>query len=113
MDIIYRAFDGKDFNNEEECLNYENSIIHPNLFTIHFFNKDTKEDYYINKDDIYDDQVYYKADKIIIHNKDEYEDFAWLAKECGWIEFDDINTFGLWERKCHNGILSDGFWIKK
>lgn len=112
MKILYEAFDGTIFKDRDECEKYENTELHPNLFTIKFLDEN-ENPYYIRKENIYDDDVYQKAERVEINNENEYKDFAWLVEECGWCEFMDIKTPGLWERTILHGVLSDGIWEKR
>ena len=109
MEILYKAFDGMIFKDEEECIDYENIMLHPNLFTIKFLDEN-ENPYYICKEDIYDDDIYQKAEMVTIHSEDEYKDFLWLTEECGWGEFMDITSPGVWKRAILHGVLSDAIY---
>jgi hypothetical protein len=82
MKIIYQADDGKIFENEYECLEYEDGLKFPKLFSIVFFDAAGKS-YFINKNHIYDDDVYQKAEKVYIHSTAELLAFHWLAEALG------------------------------
>lgn len=114
MEILYRAVDGHIFLNEDDCYTYESTLTHQNLFTIEFFNeKDNR--YFIRRNNIFDEDVYNQAEKVIIHNIDELNDFKWLAEECGWCEFakdGDIDSPGIWVRK-ETDWTHDGVWEKE
>ncbi len=109
MKILYQSNDGLIFDSESLCLNHENSLIHSALFSIVFYNK-TNTPYKIEKKDIYNDEVYQQCEKVIIHNNKELDDFMWLAEECGWCEFEDINSTGTWIRKTNS--FNRGEWEK-
>ena len=109
MKILYQSNDGLIFNSEFLCLNHENSLIHPFLFSIVFYNK-TDTSYKIRKENLYDDEVYLECEKVIIHNREELDDFMWLVEECGWCEFEDINSIGTWIRKTND--FDEGEWEK-
>jgi len=109
MKILYQSNDGLIFDSEFLCLNHENSLIHSALFSIVFYDK-TNTPYKIRKENLYDDEVYQQCEKVIIHNHEELDDFMWLAEECGWCEFEDINSIGTWIRKTNN--FNEGKWIK-
>ena len=108
MRIIYESYDGSQFNSEEECLTYENSLKHSDLFSIVFFDR-LDRPYTIRKDNMYDDEVYYRSEKIEIHNKKELNDLLWLSEECGWCEFEQITSIGSWIRLQSN-ISQEGIW---
>ena len=64
MKIIYQAFDGKNFDNEEDCEIYEFKKIHQSLFTIDFYNEDGKRFHLSkNRDDLWNDSTYHLAEK--------------------------------------------------
>ena len=108
MKIWYESEDGILFDKEDDCYVHEQKQKHTHLNTIDFFDKENNR--YTIGDNIFDDNVYYDAERIIIHNKDEYNDFTWLADECGWAEFNLINDVGEWVREEKSW---DGKWNKK
>jgi len=113
MKIIYQAFDGKNFDNEENCEIYEFKKIHPSLFTINFYDEENKL-FRISseKDDFLNDKIYYTAEKVEIHNTAELSDFLLWSKDCGWCEFEEqINDIGFWERTTDE--VGNGIWVKK
>ena len=107
MKILYQSNDGLIFDSEFLCLNHENSLIHSSLFSIVFYNK-TNTPYKIRKENLYDDEIYQQCEKVIIHNHEELDDFIWLAEECGWCEFGNINSIGTWIRKTND--FNEGRW---
>ena len=94
---LYEAFDGKRFDNEDECMNYEAVNFHPNVFKIIFIDKDNNI-YPIDKNDIFNDNIYQKCEEIYIPNEESLKDLLWLAEECGWEEFYDFSKPGHWKR---------------
>lgn len=113
MKIIYQAFDGKNFDNEEDCEVYEFKKLHPSLFNIDFYNEEN-ELFHLSKDkdNLWNDTTYYVAEKVKIHNTAELSDFLLLSKEAGWCEFEEqINEIGLWERT--EDEVGNGIWIKR
>lgn len=110
MIILYKAFDGTIFENEQDCIYYEDKLTHIYLNKINFYTKENKE-YHINLNDLYSDDVYQNCEKVIIHDYNEFKDFRWLAEECGWCEFDDIIDFGIWTR--YEDSNRDGHWRKE
>lgn len=112
MKIIYQAFDGKNFDNEEKCEIYEFKNLHPNLFSINFYDEDNRL-FRLSKDEdkLWNDETYYKTEKVEIHNTAELSDFLLLAKECGWCEFyEQIDDVGLWTRT--EDEMRNGVWVK-
>lgn len=110
MKIWYEAKDGTFFDNEDDCYSYEQKFEHTHLNTIIFFDEKGKE--YTVGEDIFDDDVYQLANRVIIHNAEELSDFIWLSEECGWTEFFQITDVGEWIREEENW---NGYWerIKK
>lgn len=108
MKILYQADDGKLFENEWDCKEYEAKIAHPYLKNITFF---TKEDcsYFMNDDNIFSDDIYYDCWKITVHNIDELNDLIWLVDYWGWCEFKQITQPGTWGR---HEIDGRGYWVK-
>ena len=113
MKIIYQAFDGKNFENEEDCEIYEFKKLHPNLFTIDFYDAENKLFHLSkNKDNLWNDVTYYTAEKVKIHNAAELSDFLLLSKECGWCDFyEQINEIGFWERI--EDEIRNPIWVKR
>ena len=104
MKIFYQAEDGKIFDNEDECLEYEYKLKFPEIFNICFYDKDGLL-YHINEDNIFNDDYYFKAEKVNIYNKTDLIVFQKLARECGWCEFTDyITSPGTWIRKEDNRL---------
>ena len=111
MKIIYEAIDGKQFDSQTKCEEYEAIMQHTHLDTIDFYDEDN-ECYHIDYDHLFDDSVYQHAEKIRIRSAEELEDFAWLKDECGWIEFDQIKGCGLWIRQTPDNEYDMGIWKK-
>lgn len=97
MKILYQSFDGTIFEDETECYCHEMKQEHSHLKNIVFFNAENQE--YKIEDDLFDDDIYQKAEKVIIHNGNELADFVWLIDETGWTEFYQITEVGTWIRK--------------
>ena len=107
MKIWYESDDGIFFEDELDCEMHEQKQKHTHLNTIIFFDKENVS--YNISENIYDDEIYQHAEKVIIHNKEELADFIWLADECGWAEFYQITEPGSWIREERNW---DGRWTK-
>ena len=111
MKILYQADDGKLFENEWDCEEYEAKIVHSHLKNITFF---TIEDcpYFMNDDNIFSDDIYYDCWKITVHNIDELNDLIWLVDYCGWCEFEQITEPGTWIRHETDSFFHEGYWVK-
>lgn len=108
MKIWYESKDGIYFEDEDKCKAHEDKLNHPHLGTIIFFNLEGKQ--YSIGDDIFDEDIYQKAEKVIIHNELELADFMWLVDETGWAEFNQIKEVGEWNRYENSW---NGRWLKK
>lgn len=109
MKIIYEAFDGKQFYTREGCERYEDSFHLKDACKITFF--DIKDNPYTIDPSLPDDEdIYDNAEKVIIHNENELKGFLTWAKDCGWCEFYDFDSPGIWIRHCGPSIFSDGYW---
>ena len=108
MKVIFEAFDGTQFDDEEECIDYENKFEHSSVFDIAFFNKEGNE-YYIS--DLYDESAYNNAERVIVHDEKELKDLAWITKENGWCEFEQIDDVGEWVRFESDGTY-EGTWMR-
>lgn len=97
MRIIYEANDGKQFDTSSECEEYEAILAHPSVLNVDFYDINNTV-YHIDRNNFFDDSVYQRAVKVIIHNRAEFDDFAWMTYECGWWEFDEIISDGSWMR---------------
>lgn len=111
MQIKYEAKDGKIFDNQFDCEEYELKLDHPFVKNIIFYNENNHP-FYIKFDNILDDLPYQNCFKLTIHNENEFQDFIFLSKYCGWCEFYDyINSPGTWIR--YEDKARNGCWKKE
>lgn len=111
MKTIYIADDDTTFDDYYECENYEESMKHPNLYYITFMDSAGEElDHSDFKDGIFDDLLYQECQSLIVHDDREVSDIQWLADYCGWSEFEEITSPGLWKRE---DAFWDGVWKKE
>ena len=109
MKIIYIADDGKHFDNEYDCKLYEDSLKYSELINIDFYDINNNL-YHIQKDDIFNWNIYQNSEKVHIHDDKEFMCFQWLANEQGYCEFQDsITSPGVWIRQDKG--LGDAEWI--
>lgn len=112
MRVLYIADDGTEFTNEYDCEMYEDLKHYPSQFTIDFY--DAKGRLYRMQPNLNEkefDEIYQKAEKVIIHNQSEFEALVYLTNIGGWCEFDDITGPGTWVRKPEFGHFYD--WFKE
>ncbi len=111
MKIIYQAEDGTTFDNEFDCLAYEETKTYNFIYSIDFFDS-FGDKYSIVKENLFNDNWYYSCEKIHIHNQDELSELLRLSRDCGWCEFyEQIDSVGVWERKEIPNSFQ-GKWIK-
>ena len=92
MRVVYIADDGKEFNDEFECLDYEWILNHPYLKDIHFYDKDNNK-----LDDIFSQDVYCKTERVVVPNENAVKDFQDFADYTGFC--------------CYKRIVERGEWI--
>lgn len=91
MKTLYIADDGKKFENEYECCNYEFGISHPHLKTIELYDRHGKK-----LTNPLDDETYFNFTKIIIHSEEELTDLYNAADYTGFTGYYDIKSSGTW-----------------
>lgn len=91
MNTIYIANDGKQFEDEYECRNYEFCISHPHLKTIELYDRHGKK-----LTNPLDDETYFNFTKIIIHSEEELADLYDAADYTGFTGYYDIKSSGTW-----------------
>ena len=91
MKTVYIADDGKKFENEHECCNYEFGISHPHLKTIELYDRHGKK-----LTNPLDDETYFNFTKIIIHSEEELTDLYDAADYTGFTGYYDIKSSGTW-----------------
>ena len=96
MKEIYIADDGRQFENKEECENYEYYELKiPLMKNIEFLDEDNKKLSFIERED--DEQFFLDVEKIIIHSGEELNQFHIYARDCGFIGWQNIDAVGEWE----------------
>lgn len=106
---FYIADDETVFTDELECEKYEAYLKHPAMYDIVFYDR-YGIDYQLNETDPYDDYVYNSAETVILANEDQVQALQFLAKECGWFEFESLKDVGKWVR--HEDDIRNPVWIK-
>ena len=91
MKIIYIADDGKEFDDEYDCMDYEWILNHPYIKDVFFYDKDEN-----NLEDILSQETYEIADRIIVSNENALNDFRELVSYAGFCAYDDIVECGEW-----------------
>ena len=112
MRIVYIAEDGTEFSNVWDCEEYEALLSHQEIYNIMFFDLMGNKTF-IKHGDEFNDDLYNYAEKIIIRSQKELECLKWITDYCGWCEFEDITSPGVWireENKESCGYIKDGKW---
>lgn len=91
MKTIYIADDGKQFDEEYECLDYEWKLNHPHLKDIRCFDKDGNE-----LNDLFSENTYAYSEKIIVPNDESVKELQELASYTGYCYYSYINETGTW-----------------
>ena len=91
MRTIYIADDGKQFDDEFECLDYEWHLHHPFLKKIAFL--DVNNNLIINP---FTDKAYSDINTVIVHNLNELQDLSEFIKYTGFLAYQDITEPGVW-----------------
>ena len=91
MKTVYIADDGKNFEDEYECMNYEFCISHPHLKTIELYDRHGKK-----LTNPLDDETYFNFTKIIVHSEEELIDLYCAADYTGFSGYYDIKSVGTW-----------------
>lgn len=94
---FYVADDETVFTDKLKCEKYEEYLKHSAMYDIVFRSK-YGTDFQINETDPYDDCTYQLAEGVILKNQDQVDALQFLAKECGWFEFKDLDSVGRWAR---------------
>jgi len=109
MKVIYKADDGTLFETLDKCYDYEFILKFPEILKITFFDKNGKS-YHIDKNNLFDDKWYNRAEAMIVHNDAELNGLHQIADDAGWPEFEEIPEPGFWIRKETDDY---GFWEKE
>ena len=110
MKIIYEAYDGTQFDDEDDCRWYEERRNHKDIYLIRFFDRNGNE-YHMTNDYDSNENIYQCCEKIVAENKRQIDDLLWISEEYGWCEFEQIISPGIWLRKDKG--FGDAEWIKQ
>lgn len=91
MKTIYISDDGKIFEDEYECKDYEWKLKHPYLKDICLYDVDNNR-----LEDILSEDTYNAAEKIVIPNENALKDFKELADYAGFCCYFSVLECGEW-----------------
>ena len=93
MTILYVADDGKQFDNEDDCLHYEwTNLKHPSLKDVKMYDGNGKL-----LEDIFSEDTYGCCMEIIVPTDKAAEDMKALAKYTGHCYYAHITESGVWK----------------
>ena len=104
MRVVYIADDGKEFDNEFDCEDYEWKLKHHHLNDVRFYDKDD-----MRLRDIFSEDTYENVVKIIVPNDYAVIDMKELARYTGYCYYSHITEAGTWTFEL-NG--ADGKFVK-
>ena len=90
MKAIYISDDGKIFEDEWECMDYEWRLEHP-LTNIHFYDENNKE-----LTDIFSEESYSKTEKVVVSSEKTLKELQEFANYTGFCCYYDIDECGEW-----------------
>lgn len=91
MQVIYRADDGREFEDAFECEHYEWKLKHPNIQNILAYDKDGKR-----LSNLYSEETYSKTEKLVIPSCAALRDLRALGKYTGFSCYEWIDNPGIW-----------------
>ena len=91
MTVIYIAKDGKQFNDEFECINYEWLLDHPSIIKAVFLDKEANK-----LGDFFSEDTYNNVVTIVVPDTNTLRDFCALARYTGFCAYLDIDRTGTW-----------------
>lgn len=90
MKVIYISDDGKIFDNEIDCEDYEWKLKHP-LNDIRFYDKDNNE-----LNNVFSEDTYNITEKVVVTSERALKDLEEFANYTGFCCYYDINECGEW-----------------
>lgn len=91
MRVIYIADDGKEFNDEYECKDYEWILNRPHLKDVHFYDAGGNE-----LCNIFSEDTYNKTEKIIVSNEIAVKTLQEFTDYTGYCAYESIDRCGEW-----------------
>lgn len=94
MRTVFVAEDGKEFNNVDECMDYEWMLNHPAIDSVNFYDIKGR---LIIPSSYFSDNLYMCTYKINVPNMNALNALNDLGEYCGFCSFkDDIKGIGTW-----------------
>ena len=91
MKVVYIADDGKEFDDEFDCINYEWKVNHPHLKDIGFYDEENNK-----LTDIFSEEVYCITETVVIPDEIALKELQEFADYTGFCCYKDINKCGEW-----------------
>lgn len=92
MKILYIADDGKPFDNESSCVDYEFELAHPHLKDIKAFDDEGNK-----LGSIFSDDTYTRSTKVIVPNDEALKDLQDVVDHTGYCCYGNIDSIGEWK----------------
>ena len=92
MQVIYRSDDGKEFNNEWDCEDYEWRLQHPSLSNVVCYDVDFNV-----LENLFSEDTYVNATMITVYTDEAAKDLGELGEYCGFCDYKDIVSRGIWK----------------
>ena len=100
MRVIYIADDGKEFDEEFDCMDYEWRLNHPFLKDILLYDEHNEK-----LNDILSQNTYNRTEKVIVPSEESLNEIRELASYAGFCAYDDIVECGEWVFNCEKGTF--------
>lgn len=100
MKVIYISDDGKKFDDEFDCINYEWKVNHPHLKDIGFYDEENNK-----LTDIFSEEVYCITETVVIPDEIALKELQEFADYTGFCCYKDINECGEWIFNCDIGAF--------
>ena len=91
MRVIYIADDGKEFDDEFDCEEYEWKLSHPHLNDVCFYDENNK---LLNN--VTSETTYKMSERIVVPNEKALKDLRELTFYSGFCCYESINDCGEW-----------------
>lgn len=91
MKVIYIADDGKQFDDEFACEDYEWMLNNPHINDIIFYDKDSNE-----LKEIFLEDTYLETEKVVVPNEEAVKALYEFTRRTGFCCYYDITEVGIW-----------------
>lgn len=101
MQIVYKADDGTEFNDEYECESYEWMLVHKeSAELVKFYDKNQKE-----LNNLLSAETYDLVWTIVVPTAEAAQCVEDIGRRCGWSAYKDISEAGIWKWNKERGVF--------